>query len=86
MAPVSTEEQIRRTNVILRGWTNYFRVSNANAVFQYTRWYVECRLRRVLQRQAGRHGLGWKRYHPKYLYGQLGLYDDYRVRWLPSRP
>lgn len=81
MAPVSTEEQIRRTNVILRGWANYFRVSNANAVFQHTRWYVECRLRRVLQRRAGRSGLGWKRYHPKYLYGPLDLYDDYRVRW-----
>lgn len=82
MAPVSTEEQIRRANVILRGWTNYFRIGNASAVLQNTRWYVECRLRRVLQRRAGHYGLGWKRYHPKYLYGVLGLYDDYRVRWL----
>jgi len=86
MAPVSTEVQIQRTNVILRGWTNYFRVSNANAVFQNMRWYVECRVRRVLQRQAGHYGLGWKRYHPKYLYDQLGLFNDYHVRWLPWRP
>ena len=81
--PVSTVEQIQHTNVILRGWTNYFRVSNATLVFQNIRWYTECRLRRVLERRAGRCGMGWKRYHPKYLYGQLGLYNSYRVHWQP---
>lgn len=83
-APVSTEEQIERTNRVLRGWVNYFRVGNSSQVFHDIRWYVEVRLRRVLQRRAGRRGLGWKRYGCAHLYDTLGLYSDYRVRWQPS--
>jgi group II intron reverse transcriptase/maturase len=84
--PVSTGEQIERTNRLLRGWVNYFRVGNSSEVFHDIRRYVETRLRRVLQRRAGRRGLGWKRYDHAYLYEKLGLYSDYRVRWQPSRP
>jgi RNA-directed DNA polymerase len=83
-APVKISEQVRRTNWIVRGWVNYFRVSNACAAFRGIRWYVQTRLRRVLQRRAHRHGYGWKRYDSDYLYGKLGLYVDYRVRWLPT--
>jgi group II intron reverse transcriptase/maturase len=80
-APVSTSERIRRANQLLRGWVNYFRVGNAAAVFHDIRWYVETKLRRVLQSQAHRYGRGWKRYDYAYLYERLGLYADYRVRW-----
>jgi group II intron reverse transcriptase/maturase len=83
--PVTTAEQIERTNEIVRGWVNYFRVGNSTAVFNDIRWYVETKLRRVLQRRAHRHGLGWKRYDHAHLYKKLGLYADYRTRWLPSR-
>jgi group II intron reverse transcriptase/maturase len=86
LAPVSTAEQIRRTNQILRGWVNYFRVGNSSRVFQRVRWYVETKLRRVLQHKAHRYGRGWKRYDYASLYERLGLYHDYRVRWMPSRP
>lgn len=86
MAPVRTDEQVRRTNAMLRGWVNYFRVGNSSEVFQNVRRYVEEKLRRVLQRKAHRHGLGWKRYDFAYLYQTLGLHADYRVRWQPSRP
>ena len=54
LAPVRTADQIRRTNSILRGWVNYFRVGNSSRVFHDIRWYVEMRLRRVLQRKAHR--------------------------------
>ena len=79
--PVTVAEQIDRANRILRGWVNYFRVSNASEVFHDVRWYVETKLRRVLQRQQHRHGRGWKRYDFAYLYAKLGLWSDYRVRW-----
>jgi group II intron reverse transcriptase/maturase len=79
--PVSVAEQIDRVNRILRGWVNYFRVSNASRVFHDVRWYVETKLRRVLQRQQHRYGRGWKRYDHVYLYEKLGLWSDYRVRW-----
>jgi RNA-directed DNA polymerase len=79
--PVSIAEQIDRTNQILRGWVNYFRVGNASGVFHDVRWYVETKLRRVLQRQQHRYGRGWKRYDYAYLYEKLGLWSDYRVRW-----
>jgi RNA-directed DNA polymerase len=82
-APVSTEEQIERTNRLLRGWVNYFRVGNSSRVFHDIRRHVETRLRRVLQRRAGRRGLGWKRYGYAHLYDAFGLYSDYRVRWQP---
>lgn len=79
--PISTSELIVRVNVLLRGWVNYFRVGNSSEVLYNIRWYVETKLRRVLQRRAGRYGLGWNRYDRTYLYRRLGLYDDYRVRW-----
>ncbi len=84
--PVTVAELIRRANLFLRGWVNYFRVGNSSEVFHDLRWYVEGKLRRVLQRRAHRHGYGWKRYDYDYLYLKLGLYHDYRVRWQPARP
>jgi hypothetical protein len=79
--PVRTAEQIRRVNELLRGWVTYFRVGNSTAVFHDVRWYVEVKLRRVLQRKARRYGCGWRRYDFDYLYRKLGLFADYRVRW-----
>jgi group II intron reverse transcriptase/maturase len=81
--PVTIAEQVRRANRVLRGWVNYFRVGNSSRVFQNIRWYVETRVRRVLQDRSGRYGLGWKRIGDDLLYEKLRLYDDYRVCWLP---
>ena len=80
-APVAVSERIRRSNHILRGWVNYFRVGNSCAVFHDIRSHVEMKLRGVLQTQSHRSGRGWKRYDFTYLYLTLGLYRDYRVRW-----
>jgi group II intron reverse transcriptase/maturase len=79
--PVTLDEYIQRTNRMLRGWVNYFRVGNANRVFHDIRYYVEVKVRRVLQYKAKGHGCGWKRYDYDYLYNRLGLYSDYRVWW-----
>jgi RNA-directed DNA polymerase len=83
-SPVRTAEQIRRVNALLRGWVNYFRVGNSSRVFHDVRWYVEVKLRRVLQRKAHRNGRGWKRYDFDHLYRKLGLFADYRMRWQPT--
>lgn len=80
--PVTVAEQVRRVNRILRGWVNYFRIANSSRVFHDIRYHVEERVRRVLQRRAGRYGCGWKRYDHAFLYQRLGLYGDYRVRWV----
>jgi group II intron reverse transcriptase/maturase len=79
--PITLDEYIRRTNQVVRGWANYFRIGNANRVFHNIHDYVEVKVRRVLQRKAGRHGCGWTRYDRGYLYHTLGLYSDYRVHW-----
>jgi group II intron reverse transcriptase/maturase len=82
--PITLEEYVRRTNQVVRGWVNYFRISNANGVFHDIRDYVEIKMRRVLQRKAGRYGCGWHCYDHAYLYERLGLHSDYRIRWIMS--
>jgi RNA-directed DNA polymerase len=79
--PITLEEFVHRTNYVVRGWVNYFRIGNATRVFHDVQWYVEVKLRRVMQRKAGGHGCGWKRYNRDFLYRQLGLHSDYRIRW-----
>ena len=81
--PVTIADQVRRVNQILRGWVNYFRIANSSRVFHDIRYYVEVRVRRVLQRRAHRYGRGWNRYDYAFLYQRLGLYGDYRVRRVP---
>jgi RNA-directed DNA polymerase len=79
--PITLDEYIHRTNRMVRGWVNYFRVGNASQVFHDVRQHVEVKVRRVLQHKAGRYGGGWHRYDYAYLYQRLGLYSDYHVRW-----
>jgi RNA-directed DNA polymerase len=79
--PITVSAQIARTNEILRGWVTYFRVGNSTKVFHDIHWYVETRLRRVLQKRSHRYGRGWKRYDYTFLYQKLGLFDDYRIHW-----
>ena len=79
--PITYDEYIQRTNRTVRGWVNYFRIGNSSRVFHDIRQHVEVKLRRVLQRKAGRYGCGWRRYDYAYLYECLGLYSDYQVRW-----
>ena len=72
---------IQQINPILRGWVNYFAVGHASRCFSYVRDWVEKRVRRHLMRSAKRRGLGWRRWRPTWLYGTLGLFDGYQVRY-----
>lgn len=73
---------VRVINPILRGWVNYYRVGNANRCFKYVRWWVEHKVRRHLMRSRLRSGFGWKRWSSRFIYGSLGLFDDYAIRYL----
>ena len=72
---------IAEINPMLRGWANYFRFGNARRCLSYVRLWVERRVRRHLMRARGRRGFGWKRWSTAWLYDQLGLFGDYRVRY-----
>jgi RNA-directed DNA polymerase len=70
---------IEEINPILRGWGNYFRVGHANRCFSMVKHWVEKKVRRHLMRSRGRGGMGWKRWSREWIYGTLGLFNDYRV-------
>ena len=78
---------IAKINPILRGWVNYFAVGHSSRCFSFIRDWVEKKIRRHLARARLRQGFGWKRWSRRWMYETLGLYDDYRVRYLvtPSK-
>lgn len=73
-------------NPVLRGWVNYFRVGNSARCFTYVRDWVERKVRRHMMRARKRKGFGWKRWSRKWLYRELGLFEDYKVRYLTICP
>jgi len=77
--PVS--QVIQLINPILRGWVNYFRIGHSSKCFCYVKSWVESKIRRQLQRVRKRHGFGWNRWSSAWLYNNLGLYNDYRIRY-----
>jgi len=74
-------EVIARINPMLRGWVRYFAVGHASRCFSYIRDWVEKKIRYHLARAGQRHGLGWKRWSKAWLYGDLGLFNAYRVAY-----
>src|SRR3984957_13560876 len=70
---------IEMINPVLRGWVNYFRIGDSNRCFSMVKRWVEKKIRRHLMRARGRKGMGWKRWSKEWIYGTLGLFDDYRV-------
>jgi len=77
---------IETINPILRGWVNYFRVGNSSECFAVIKAWVEKKVRRHMMRARNRRGYGWNRWSRKWLYGQLGLYSDYQVRYVKPGP
>jgi RNA-directed DNA polymerase len=73
---------IAEINPRLRGWVNYFRIGHASRCFAFVRGWVERRIRRHLMRARNRRGFGWKRWSTAWLHTTLGLFADYRVRYL----
>jgi len=73
-------EIIEQINPKLRGYCNYYRIGNSARCFSYIRYWVMKKVRRHLQRAAGRSGFGWKRWSMVYIYGTIGLYNDYKLK------
>lgn len=72
---------IELINPKLRGWVNYFRIGHSSRCFQYVKDWVEKKVRRHLMRARKRKGFGWDRWSRDWLYQDLGLYADYKVRY-----
>jgi group II intron reverse transcriptase/maturase len=77
--PVRVREQVAELNDYLRGWVGYYRLGHASATFAKLAQFVNRRVRHVIWRRKGRRGYGWGKLTSDDLYGQLGLFYDYRV-------
>ena len=77
---------IELINPILRGWVHYFAVGHSNRCFAFIKDWVEKKIRRHMMRAKKRKGFGWKRWSREWLYQELGLFNDYRVRYYAPIP
>lgn len=68
-------------NPRIRGWINYFRIGHASRCFSYIKDWIEKKVRRHLMRARKRGGFDWNRWSREWMYKNLGLYNDYRVRY-----
>lgn len=72
-------------NPILRGWVNYFAIGHSSRCFAYVRDWVEKKVRRHLMRARKRKGFGWNTWSRRWIYDELGLFNEYRIRRLSSK-
>jgi len=77
---------VQLINPIVRGWVNYFAIGAASRCFGFIKDWVENKVRRHLMRARNRQGFGWKRWSQRWLYDELGLFNDYQVRHPSSMP
>jgi hypothetical protein len=68
-------------NPILRGWTNYFRISNSSYCFCYIKDWVEKKGKESLMKSCKWKGFGWKKWSRRDLYTKTGLYNDCQIRY-----
>src|SRR5215470_14377201 len=55
-----------------------------NGALEFIRDWVEKKIRSHLARACQRRGFGWKRWSREWLYGTLGLFNQYHVSYRPS--
>jgi RNA-directed DNA polymerase len=70
-------------NPIVRGWVRYFRWGNAGRDLGFVQWQVELKIRKFASRQRPKRkgGRRWTTWSTKEIYGDWGLFSDYRVAW-----
>jgi RNA-directed DNA polymerase len=76
---------IGEINPILRGWVNYFRIGHSSRGFGRIKDWVGKKIRRHRMCSRQRDGMGWKRWSRQWIYGSLGLFNDYCLRRPPLR-
>jgi len=62
------------------------RIGQASRDFTSIQDWVEKKGWRHLERAGKRPGFGWKRWSREWIYGTLGLYEDYGVRYVHRLP
>ena len=67
-APVSPDVFVGQINVVVRGWVNYHRHTNASQAFRALQRFINTRFRRYLTYRSKGRGFGWRRYPNKRLY------------------
>jgi len=72
-------------NPMLRGWVNYFAVGNSGECFSFIQDWVEKKVRRHMMKARKRKGFGWTRWSRQWLYENLKLFNNYKVRWLQPK-
>jgi RNA-directed DNA polymerase len=72
-------------NPVLRGWVNYFAVGHSSECFSFVKDWVGKKVRRHMMRARKRMGFGWKRWSSQWLYENLKLFNNYRVRRTPTK-
>lgn len=80
--PLKVKDQIENLNRFMKGWTGYYRLGNSMQVLGKICQYTCKRVRRLIQRNKSRSGYGWNNISTDYLYGNMGLFYDYKVQWL----
>src|SRR5437868_3930987 len=70
---LEVDEQIRRINAKLRGWSNYFRIGTVSKAYRSIDTHVRQRVRQWLRAKFKGKGSGKQRYPDAYLYKELGL-------------
>ena len=73
MLHVKPAKVIERLNQFLRGWTSYYKHTNAAYAFQELQDYCNQKVRRYLQRRKARKGFGYTRYPNNFLFDILKL-------------
>ena len=72
--PMKTKDQVKRLDLYLAGWTNYYRLGNSSHSLYQLYQFVERRIRRLMQRHQSKHGYGWETISTNDdIYGRLGL-------------
>lgn len=71
---------IEEINPKLRGYCNYYCIGQSTRCFSYIRYWVRQKVHRHLQRARGLAGFGWKRWSSAFIYGELGLFYDYKLK------
>jgi RNA-directed DNA polymerase len=73
-APVRLNEFVDLVKVVVMGWVNYFRHTNANEAFRRLQRFINARFRRYLTFRSKGRGFGWKRYPNGKLYAMGIVY------------
>jgi len=79
------ESVISEVNPIVRGWVNYYRIGNSAECFGYVNDWLIKKVRRHMMKARGRKGFGWKRWSRTLIYNDLGLYNDYKIKYHRSQ-